>query len=280
MYTKVTPTEGFYDTLPSPTSAIQTKIRAALDEYLNDDLCNIYVQMRKILAENILHDIKEPTEDIHAKVEKYLATELTVKPLPCPAFTYPSAQADIEWVAFLNEIPTDIGARFKLMAIYAQRELNFRAQNVRDSLDRKPIKPEDEKDAIEKLRIALKIILSEFPTQGKILSKNISEGFENEGFANIIGICPMTVADTRRLVKKGLTCKLPEDLTPEEIESAVNGMLDKIVADSNSVLASKYIYPGIDVKPFIADAKMNGEYVTKMKEKALDGTLLMELAPK
>ena len=50
MYMKSGPVEGFYDTPPSPTSAIQTKIKGALDKYLNDDLCSIYIEIRKILA--------------------------------------------------------------------------------------------------------------------------------------------------------------------------------------------------------------------------------------
>lgn len=281
MYTTPAPVEGFYDTPPSPTSAIQTKIKSALDKYLNDDLCAVYVQIRKILAENIQGDTKEPTADTLDKVEKYLATELTVPPLPCPTFKYPSAKADLEWVVFLNEIPTDIGARFKLMAIYAQRELKFRAQNVKDGLARKTLVPESQKDDAEKMRIAMKHVLSAFPTEkeGFIGIQDI-QGIQGiKAIPRIIGICPMTVADSRRLEKKGSTCTLPEDLTPEEIEIAVNGILEKIVSDTNSVLASKYIDPAIDVTPFIADAKVNGDYITKMKAKALDGSLLMEMAP-
>jgi len=259
-----TTTEGF-ETVSSkpPTSRVEQQIRAALDPYLNPDLCDVYSQLRSVIAQSIQGNNLTPTADTLTKVEAYLATEITLPPLPCPAFTYPTG-TDLEWLIFLNGLPTDIGARFVLMAVYAQRELKFRANNVKAALARGTPVPEEKKDDAEKLRILNKVLLSALPT---------------EGFTNIIGICPVSVQDTRRMEKANAGCIMPDDLTHEEIVQSVSNILNKMSADKVAILGEKYISPNLDVRSFIADAKVNSDYLKKMAAKALDGSLVFEMSP-
>ena len=257
MHTDEKPTEGFVG-----KSEIEETIRAALDPYLNPDLCSVYVELRKVIAQGIQGNEQPPTEDTLKKVDSYLTKELTIAPLPCPAFTYPTAKAELEWLVFLNELPTDIGARFVLMSLYAQRELKFRAENLKLALARSLPIPDSEKDVAEKTRISKKILLSAFPT---------------EGFTSIVGICPVSVQDTRRMEAKTAGCRMPDDMTHEEIVESVDNILRKMSADKKSILALKYISPDIDIGPFIADAKVSSDYLKKMKAKALDGSLVYEM---
>ena len=249
----------------SPSSStIETTIRKALDPYLNSDLCDVYAQLRTVLAQGIQGNELTPTADTLKKVDAYLTKELTTAPLPCPSFTYPTGKAELEWVNFLNELPTDIGAKYVLMALYAQRELAFRAKNVKLALNRSLPIPDSEKDAEEKIRISKKVLLSAFPT---------------EGFDSIIGICPVSVQDTRRMEAKNAGCRMPDDMTHEEIVQSVDNILQKMSADKITILGQKFISPDIDVKPYIADAKKSSDYLKSMKAKALDGSLVYEMGP-
>lgn len=267
--------EGFVSGSPSASAAagagagakpssIEQKIRKALDPYLNADLCEVYSELRKVLAQGIQGNELTPTADTLQKVNAHLTKELTTAPLPCPSFTYPTGKAELEWVNFLNELPTDIGAKFVLMSLYAQRELAFRAKNVKLALNRSVPIPDSEKDAAEKVRISKKLLLSAFPT---------------EGFETIIGICPVSVQDTRRMEAKNAGCRMPDDMTHEEIVQSVDNILQKMSADKITILGQKFISPDIDVKPFIVDAKKSSDYLKTMKAKALDGSLVYEMGP-
>lgn len=248
---------------PGP-SAVEETIRAALDVYTDPAICEVYTQLRAVVAQNIQGNMLTPTADTLAKVDAYLAKEITLPPLPCPVFTYPTAKSELEWLVFLNELPTDIGARHVLMAVYAQREMKFRANNVKIALDRGTPVPDAKKDEAEMKRIAAKVLLSALPT---------------EGFTSIIGICPVSVQDTRRMEKETAGCKLPEDMTHDEIVESVNNILQKMEEDKKKILAEKYISPDLDIAPFIADAKINSDYLKKMSAKALDGSLIYEMSP-
>jgi len=252
--------EGF-DT--GAESTVESTIRAALDPYLNDDLCSIYTELRVVLAQMIQGNDNPPTADTLKKVEAYLTTELTVPPLPCPAFTYPSG-SDIDWLNFLNGIPPEIGGTFVLMIVYAQRELAFRVKNIKTALARGTPVPETDKDKAELIRMAMKIMLSSLPT---------------EGFDSIIGICPMNVQDTRRMENAAKSCIMPDDMTQDEIVSSVNTLLQTIKEKKSSLLASKYISPDLDIAAFLKDAKASSDYLKLMKAKAMDGSLAMEMAP-
>ena len=256
-------TEGFDDlpSTPAPPSDIEKKIRTALNPYLNPAFCTVYNDLRAIIAQNIQGNTLTPTAETLKKVDAYLAKELTVKPLPCPAFTYPTG-SDLEWLVFLNDLPTDIGAKYVLMCVYAQREMKFRAANVKIALSRGTPIPEKDKDSAENIRIASKILLSALPT---------------EGFNSIIGICPVSIQDTRRMEAKYAGCKMPDDMTDEEIAQSVENILKKMDEDKRRILAEKYISPDIDVVAFLQDAKINSDYLKKMSAKALDGSLIYEM---
>jgi len=252
--------EGFVD---ADTSAIQTTIRAALDPYLNDDLCSIYTELRSVVGQMIQGNALQQTPDTVKKVEAYLTTNITLPPLPCPAFAYPNG-TDADWLTFLNEIPPDIGARFVLMIVYAQRELAFRVKSVKTVIAGGTPLKEEEKDMKERLRLMTKSILASVPT---------------EGFAPIIGICPMSVQDTRRMEKAGQSCAMPEDLTEEEQIALVNRLVQTIEGKRQSILAEKYISPTLDLQAFLKDAKASSEYLKTMRAKAEDGSLAMEGLP-
>jgi hypothetical protein len=255
------PAKSSQSTSPTP-SDVEKKIRAALDPYLDPDFCDVYTQLRAVVAQNIQGNTLKPTEETLQKVATYLAREITLTPLPCPVFTYPTG-TELEWLVFLNGLPTDIGAKYVLMCVYAQREMKFRADNLKIALDRGTPVPDEEKDAAETKRIADKIILSALPT---------------EGFTSIIGICPATVQDTRRMERKHAGCLMPDDMTHEEIVQSVNNILQKMSDDKKSILREKYISPDLDVKPFLQDAKVNSDYLKKMSAKALDGSLIYEMS--
>ena len=83
----LTTTEGF-ESVPSatpasssssiPTSQVEQQIRAALDPYLNPDLCDAYTEIRSVLAQSIQGNTLTPTADTLTKVEAYLAKEITL----------------------------------------------------------------------------------------------------------------------------------------------------------------------------------------------------------
>ena len=273
--------EGFIDTPVS--SDVEKKIRSVLDPYLNSDMCDIYTEVRNIVAQSIQGNANPPTEDTKKKVEAYLKKEIGLPPLPCPAFTYPTAKAEIEWLVFLNGIPSTIAASYILMAIYAQRELKFRAGNVRTALDRGVPVPEDQKDVAETTRLqnAREESKKTSGMFGKAVSVNkyILTGLPTEGFETIIGLCPATIQDSRRAEKANASCTMPEDMSHEEIVRSVDTLLQKISADKKSILTEKYISPDIDVSAFVRDAKVNSDYLKKMKAKALDGSLVYEMTP-
>jgi hypothetical protein len=260
--------EGFADSATassaSGSSSVEATIRAALDPYLNSDMCSLYTQLRTIIGQGIQGNENPPTPETLTKVDAYLKQELTVAPLPCPAFTYPTAKAEIEWLVFLNELPVDIGGRYVLMAIYAQRELKFRAKNIKLALSRSVPIPDSQKNDAEAKRMSKKVLLSALPT---------------EGFTSIVGICPVSVQDTRRMEAKHASCKMPEDLTHEEIVESVDNILKKMAAEKDLLLGKKFIATDIDVSPFIKDALESSEYLKTMKAKALDGSLIYEMTP-
>ena len=72
---------------------------------------------------------------------------------------------------------------------------------------------------------------------------------------------------------------MPEDLTHDEIVESVSNILKKMSHDKKKILGEKYISPTLDVAPFIADAKVNSDYIKKMADKALDGSLIYEMSP-
>jgi hypothetical protein len=249
--------EGFEST-SSKVSEVEVKIRAYLDQYLSDDLCTIYTEMRNVLVKAIQENSLPPTPDTLTKVEASLKKELTVTPLACPPFTYPTGHSEVEWINFLNSIPVNIGAVFVIMAVYAQRELAYRVNNIKSSLAGQDIIPEEKKNDAEKLRLLTKTVLSSLKT---------------EGFDSIIGLCPIAAQAART----SSPCSMPQDLTPEEIVETMENIFKKMDEQKSTILSSMYIAPDIDVKPFIADALKNAVYIKNLVSKASDGTLIDHL---
>uniref|UniRef100_A0A6C0L6F2 Uncharacterized protein n=1 Tax=viral metagenome TaxID=1070528 RepID=A0A6C0L6F2_9ZZZZ len=252
-----------------PRSAVETAIRAALDPYVSNDLCSIYDLIRVNAAIYIQKNDKPLTPETLSQVEDYLTMQLSLPPLPCPAFKYPSAKADVEWIKFYNEIPVDIGARFILMVAYAQRELHTRAASIKSLLAGYPPIMDSSSDGREATRIADKIMIESLPS-----------ALAAEGFENIIGICPMSVADTRASEKAAAACKMPDDMTPEEITKAVANITAKIKETTASVLAPKFISPNLDTKAFIADAKKNMDYLQTFQKEAAQPDYLDKVVAK
>ena len=255
-------TEGFADASPSTVSDIEVRIRAALDPYLNSDLCTIYTEIRKVLGQAIQGNSSALTPDTMQKVDARLTTQITQPPLPCPAFTYPTGHSEVEWINFLNGIPVTIGGTFVLMAVYAQRELAYRVKSIKTALDGGTPIAEENKDDAEKLRIFTKMVLSSMPT---------------EGFESIIGLCPMTTQAAAAAGAGSSPCTMPPELTHEEIVQATTNILAQIESQKTSILSAMYISPTIDVKPFIADALKNVVYLKSLISKASDGTLVDHL---
>lgn len=249
--------EGFEST-SSTISEVEVKIRAYLDQYVSNDLCTVYTEMRNVLAKSIQENSLPPTPDTLTKVEASLTKELTVPPLACPPFNYPTGHSEVEWINFLNSIPVNIGAVFVIMAVYAQRELAYRVNNIKSSLAGQDIVPEEKKNDAEKLRIFTKTVLSSLNT---------------EGFNSIIGLCPIT-AQAARITSP---CSMPQDLTPEEIVQTMENIFKKMDEQKTTILSSMYIAPDIDVKPFIEDALKNIVYIKGLVSKASDGTLIDHL---
>ena len=269
LYTRTffSPTEGFADisiSEPLP-SEVETTIRKALDPYLNKDLCDVYTDIRASISQTIQGDQNPSTPETIKKIDARLTTLLTLPPLPCPAFTYPEAKSEVEWITFLNEIPVDIGARFLLMVAYAQRELHYRAQTMKAITAGKTVDPNGSSDTAEVARIA-----------DRVLIQSLDSAQATEGFESIVGICPMSVADTRR-AEHAPACMLPEDLSHEEIVQSMKNILAKITDTTKKVLAPKFISPDLDVKAFLKDAKENRDYLNRIKAKALDGSLVADL---
>jgi hypothetical protein len=266
VYSTVFPiTEGFTDSSsssPTPVSDVELRIRSALDPYLNDDLCTIYSEMRKVLGQSIQGNSSPPTPATIKKVDATLTTEITQPPLPCPAFTYPTGHSEVEWINFLNGIPVTIGGTFVLMAIYAQRELAYRVNTIKTALDGGIPIAEANKDDAEKQRILNKTILSSMPT---------------EGFTSIIGLCPMTTQAAAAAAAGSSPCTMPTELTHDEIVQSTTNILAKIDEQKTSILSAMYISPTIDVKPFLADALKNVLYLKSLISKASDGTLVDHL---
>ena len=252
-----------------PRSAVETAIRAALDPYVSSDLCSIYDSIRVNAGIYIQKNDKPFTAETLSQVEDYLTKELTLPPLPCPAFKYPSAKADVEWIKFYNEIPVDIGARFILMVAYAQRELHVRAASIKSLLAGYPPIMDSSSGPREASRIADKIMIESLPS-----------ALAAEGFENIIGICPMSVADTRAAEKAAASCKMPDDMTPEEITTAVANITAKIKATTASILAPKFISPNLDTKAFIEDAKKNRDYLENFQKEAAEPDYLDKVVAK
>jgi hypothetical protein len=171
------------------------------------------------------------------RVDADLAIKISGGALPCPLLKYPKAgSSDLDWLDFLQKVPSDFGARVVLMAVFAQGFLATTEQTMKLALSGNGTPP-------------------------------VAEGF---------AICSPDVADSRRSEKKDSTCTLPEDLSPAQIKEAVTKLLKDLVGNKTTILKSKKIDPLLDIKPLITQAKASAAYLSKKSEQAQNGNLQME----
>jgi hypothetical protein len=98
---------------------------------------------------------------------------------------------------------------------------------------------------------------------------------DKEGF---VALCPPDLADSRRAEKANkqrAACALPEDLSPQQIQDAITGLLKKIVATKDATLKAKGVDPAIDIKPVIAQAQKASAALDVRKSQVEAGTLTM-----
>ena len=231
------PVEGFA-TKPVK-SPIEIQIRKILDPMNSKELCPLYTTIRTNMAKNEKAGQDISDQEVNKRVEAALALKIPGGALPCPLLTYPKAgSTDLEWLDFLQQVPSDFGARVVIMAVYAQGFLADKAQILKDALSGNGTPP-------------------------------ISDGFT---------VCSPDVATSRRAEKKGQEerCTLPEDLKPEDIQEAVTGLLKTLVAKKNTILKDKKIDPETDVKALIQQANVSAAYVNEKSEQAQSGTLQMD----
>ncbi len=236
--------EGFSDSDKNKTkkpskSPVEIQIRKILDSMKSDGLCPLYKTIRTNMAKNEKAGQDISDQEVNKRVEAALALKIPGGALPCPLLTYPKAgSTDLEWLDFLQQVPSDFGARVVLMAIYAQGFLADKEQILKDALSGNGTPP-------------------------------ISDGFV---------VCSPDVATSRRSEKKGKEerCTLPEDLSPEDIQEAVTTLLKKLVAEKNTILKDKKIDPNTNVESLIQKANVSAKYVEKKSEEAQSGSLQMD----
>lgn len=220
-------------------SDIEVQIRTVLSQMDSDDLCPLYKTIRTNMAKNEKAGQDITNQEVNKRVEAALAIKIPGGALPCPLLVYPKAgSTDLDWLAFLQKVPSDFGARVVIMAVYAQGFLADKEKILKDALSGNGTVP-------------------------------VSDGF---------AVCSPDVADSRRSEKKNkdTSCTLPEELSPAQIKEAVTKLLKDIVATKTTILTAKKIDPLIDIKPILTQAKVSADYITKKSEQAQNGNLQMD----
>jgi hypothetical protein len=237
--------EGFADS----SSNIEGQVKGVLEPMNIKGICDLYGNIREFMKESEIATNRVSEKEASSRVEASLAIKIPGGALPCPLLNYPKGgSGSLEWLNFLQSIPTDFGARVVFMALYAKKELNRREINIKASFNGNPVKTDAE--------------------------------FDKEDMEPFTGLCPPTVADTRRaeqLNKENSDCKLPEDMSEDDIQSAVKELLDTIVKTRSSILTKRGVDPKIDLTSVLASAEASMKYIVKMKGKAKEGTLATEL---
>jgi hypothetical protein len=226
--------DGFVD-----SSDIEVQIRAVLDEMDSKELCPLFAVIRTNMLKNAKAGQDISDQEAAKRVEADLAVKIPGGALPCPLLNYPKAgSSDLDWLDFLQKVPSDFGARVVLMAVFAEGFLTTTEQTMKLALSGNGTPP-------------------------------VAENFE---------ICSPDVADSRRAEKqnKGTSCTLPEELNPAQIKEAVTKLLKDLVGNKTTILKSKKIDPLLDIKPLIAQAKKSAEYLSKKAKQAESGELEME----
>jgi hypothetical protein len=185
-------------------------------------------------------------QDAERRVDEALKLKIPGGALPCPLLQYPKDSAtDIEWLTWLQEVPSDFGARIVLMTIYVDTSLTNAAQGLRSAL------------------------------QGNLnAATQLSEPF---------AVCPPDVAATRRAEKTKqppISCTLPEETQPEQIQEQVTSLLKRLVSQKNQILKENNIDPNTNIIPLLQNAKVNQSYLEKQGKAAEAGTLEINIPPR
>jgi hypothetical protein len=239
------PEEGFADTDAAPVEApgLAPKIRAVLEPMTasSAELCALYSFLRQNGIKNAKAGPGDPISDAEAarKVEADFALQIEGGALQCPLLTYPKAgSTDLDWLDFLQKIPTDFGARIVFMALYARDTLKEQVTTLKNSLG----------EGFRSLNVAHTI-----------------EGFQ--------AICTPAVAASRRANAAVSSCTLPEDLSPQQIDQAATDLLKSLVAGKTAALTAKKINPTLDIAPIIKEANGYAAELKRYADKAQAGTL-------
>jgi len=234
--------EGF----ENKESQIELRSRTVIDKFITpaNGLCPLYTTIRTNMRKNEKAEGISDTE-ANKRVEAALAIKIPGGALPCPLITYPKpGSTDVEWLGFLQEIPTDFGARIVFMTLYAKDSLATTESTLRAALSGNGVPP------------------------------GTDEGFT---------VCSPTVADTRRAeaavaaaTREEADCQLPDEMTPAEIQDTVTELLKKLVASRNTILRDRKIDPLLDLQPIIKEAKASADYITQKANEAQSGTLAMD----
>lgn len=251
--------EGF----ESPSqSSVELSIRKILDSMAVPELCPLFETVRANMRKNEAAGQQISEQEVISRVEKTLSLAIPGGALPCPLFTYPRAgSSDLEWLDFLQKIPSNFGARVVFMALYARNQL-VKTQITLDG-NLKRLKNRDIKGLIAKALGLQPEPLTETEIQ------------QDEAF---VALCPPDVADTRRAEKankQSASCALPEEMTPQQIQDAITSLLKTLVATKTSMLKSKSVDPAIDIKPIIAQAQQAAAALDSKKSQVEAGTLAM-----
>lgn len=230
--------DGFQDVAKAGAEA---QIRAVLDPMIVPEICPLYTTIRTNMKKNEMAGENPATaQEAEKRVEASLAIKIPGGALPCPLITYPRAGAsELDWLDFIQKVPTDFGARVVFMAIYAKEFLADKEKILKDTL-----------------------------------SGDVTVPMPEEGFV----VCTPDLADTRRAERSKKTaesCTLPEDLTPQQIHEAIAVILKQLVSQKNTLLKEKKIDPLIDILPLIKAATKSAAYINKKSEEAQSGTLQM-----
>ncbi len=242
-------TEGF--TTEENKNPLAVQIKAVLDPMVAgvDDLCSVFNTVKS----NMIKNEKAGNSISEQEAERRIINALTLKipggPLPCPLLQYPKeSSTDIEWLTWLQSVPSDFGARVVMMTMYSKDTLQNTAQELRDALS----------------------------------GKGNAATATTEPFA----VCPPDVAATRRAekVKQGQvqvqqSCIMPENAKPEDIQEQVTSLLKKLVSSKNEILRKNNINPNILLKPILQEAKKNQAYLEQQGKAAEEGTIEVNIPP-
>jgi len=224
--------DGFAD-----ASQTEIQIRAVLDEMNSEELCPLFTVIRTNMMKNAKAGQDISDQEAAKRVEADLAIKIPGGALPCPLLKYPKAgSSDLEWLDFLQKVPSDFGARVVLMAVFAEGFLGTTEKTMRLALS--------------------------------------GNGTPPEGFA--ICSPDVADSRRAEKQNKGTSCTLPEELTPAQIQEAITKLLKDLVGNKTTILKSKQIDPLLDIKPLITQAKASAAYLSKKSEQAQNGDLQME----